>query len=302
MMRRHDEDGLQIADSPSLAQRTTLRLGGRAIAEVRVRDPAALERLADLLSRLGGRCGVLGQGSDIIAADGDLPLVLVRLAAPEEARLVENRGKSALLRVNAGMRLPALLARAAALGLAGLEGLCGIPGSVGGALAVNAGSFGVEFGSLTRSVGLFSPLWGMVERGAHDFAFGYRSCELRGHSGDFVIHAVTLELAWDDSQAIRARMREIFARKRRSQPVTAHSAGCVFKNPAPDMPAGRLLDEAGLRGMRLGGMAFSPAHANFLVNEGGGTFAQAMELIERARARVRERCGLELELEVRIWR
>ena len=141
----------------------------------------------------------------------------------------------------------------------------------------------------------------LVERPADAFAFGYRKCELRGHDGWFLVCAVTLELARGDKESIRSRMREIYQRKQQSQPVTAWSAGCVFKNPAPDAPAGRLIEEAGLRGTRLGGMAFSPVHANFLVNEGGGTFEQAMELIELAREKVRARSGHELELEVRLW-
>jgi UDP-N-acetylmuramate dehydrogenase len=297
----HDQEGLIIVDSPSLARRTTIRLGGEAVAEARVSEPAAFERLPDLVSRMGVRCGVIGEGSNIIAADGVLPLLLLSVAPTQAPRVIEDRGGSALLRVSAGMRLPALLACAAGLGLTGLEGLCGIPGSVGGALAANAGSFGVEFGSFARTVRLFSPLWGVTERGAEDFIFSYRSCVLRGHSEWFLAHSVTLELSKGDRQAIRARMRETYMRKLRNQPVTARSAGCVFKNPAPEAPAGRLLDEAGLRGMRLGGMVFSPVHANFLVNEGGGTFEQAMELIEKARDRVRARSGFELELEVRIW-
>ena len=96
-------------------------------------------------------------------------------------------------------------------------------------------------------------------------------------------------------------MRDVYAKKQQSQPVTAWSAGCVFKNPAPDAPAGRLLDEVGLRGFRLGGMAFSAMHANFLINEGNGTFAQAMELIDMAREKVSQRFGHALEMEVRLW-
>lgn len=295
------QDGLIIFDSPSLAERTTIRLGGEAIAEVRICGLSGLERLPGLLSRIGGRVCVMGEGSNIIARHGKLPLLLLSLALEEEPRIVEDRNGRVLLSVPASMRLPALLAYAAGLGLSGLESLCGIPGSVGGAVAMNAGSFGAEIGPLVRSIRLFSPLWGLAERKSEDFVFAYRSCEPCGHTGWFLVCAVTLELTRDDKDAIRARMRDVYARKQQSQPVTARSAGCVFKNPAPDAPAGRLLEEAGLRGKRLGGMAFSPVHANFLVNEGNGTFEQAMELIETAREKVRGRSGRELELEVRLW-
>ena len=141
----------------------------------------------------------------------------------------------------------------------------------------------------------------MVERKAEAFTFAYRKCELPDHPDWFLVCAVTLELAKGDRDAIRGRMRDFYSRKQQSQPVAAWSAGCVFKNPAADAPAGRLLEEAGLRGARLGGMVFSPMHANFLVNEGDGTFEQAWELIETAREKVRGRSGYDLELEVRLW-
>lgn len=295
------QDGFIILDSPSLAERTTIRLGGEAIAEVRISDLSGLERLPGLLARIGGRVRVMGEGSNIIARPGKLPLLLLSLAPVEGPRVIEDKGDSVLLHVPAGMRLPALLAHTAGLGLSGLEGLCGIPGSVGGAVAMNAGSFGAEIGSLTSSIQLFSPLWGLTEREAKDVTFSYRVCEPHGHGGWFLVCAVTLELAKGDKDDIRARMREVYARKQQSQPVTAWSAGCVFKNPASGAPAGRLLEEAGFRGKKAGGMAFSSVHANFLVNEGGGTFDQAMELIETAREKVRGRSGHELELEVRLW-
>ena len=295
------QDGFIILDSPSLAERTTIRLGGEAIAEVRVTELFGLERLPGLLSRIGGRVCVMGEGSNIIARHGKLPLLLLSLAPVEGPRVIEDQGDRVLLHVPAGMRLPALIAYTASLGLSGLESLCGIPGSVGGAVAMNAGSFGAEIGPLARTIQLFSPLWGLVERKAEDFSFRYRVCEPHGHSGWFLVCSVTLELAKGDKDAIRARMREVYTRKQQSQPVTAWSAGCVFKNPAPDAPAGRLLEEAGFRGKKLGGMTFSSVHANFLVNEGSGTFEQAMELIETAREAVRGRSGHKLELEVRLW-
>lgn len=296
-----NRDGVIILNSPSLSDRTTLRLGGTAIAEVRISDLNGLDQLPGLMSRIGGRIRVMGEGSNILARDGKLPLLLLSLAPVESPQIVEDLGDSVLLRAPAGMRLPALLPHTARLGLAGLEGLCGIPGNVGGAVAMNAGSFGVEMGSLVHSVQLFSPLWGLTERDGSAFSFGYRKCELLGHDEWFLICSVTLKLPKGDKEAIRARMRDVYAKKQQSQPVTAWSAGCVFKNPAPDAPAGRLLDEVGLRGFRLGGMAFSAMHANFLINEGNGTFAQAMELIDMAREKVSQRFGHALEMEVRLW-
>ena len=294
-------DGFIIVDSPSMADRTTIHLGGTALAEVRVSNVASLEKIPGLLSRIGGRICIMGEGSNIIAKEGKLPVVLVSLAPVEAPCVVEDKGGSVLLRVSAGMRLPALLAHTSTMGLSGLEGLCGIPGSVGGAVSMNAGSYGVETANLVRSVQLFSPLVGLAERDIDAFDIGYRKCSLRGHSGWFVISAVTFELTKGNKTHIRNAMREVYLKKQASQPVTAWSAGCAFKNPAPDAPAGKLLEEAGLRGMRIGNISFSSVHANFLVNEGNGTFEQAIDLIEMARDKVLKHSGHALELEVQIW-
>ena len=294
-------DGFILLDSPSLAERTTIRLGGEAIAEVRVSDVNCLERLPGFMSRIGGRVCLIGEGSNILARDGTLPILLLSLAPMDLPVIVEDRKDSVLLRAHAGMRLPSLLSHAAGLGLSGLEGLCGIPGSVGGAFFMNAGSFGVEMASLVRSVQLFSPVWGLTQRAVDVFDCSYRSCVLPGHPDWFLLCSVTMELAKGNKDVIRGRMRDVYRRKQQSQPIGAWSAGCVFKNPAPDAPAGRLIDEAGLKGASVGGMSFSQVHANFMLNDGGGTFEQAMELIELAREKVRASSGHELELEVQLW-
>ena len=294
-------DGFIIIDAPSLSERTTIRLGGNAIAEVRISSLDSLDVLPDLLDCLGGRISIVGEGSNIIAADGELPLLLLSLAQMDAPRVVKEEGDAVWLEADAGMRLPALLSHAAGLGLSGLEGLCGIPGNVGGALRMNAGSFGVEMSQLTCAVRLFSPLLGLVDRTAEEFTFGYRHCSLQGHPDWFLVCAVTLKLSKGDKNAIREKMRDIYQRKQQSQPVTAWSAGCVFKNPSPEAPAGRLLEEAGMRGMKLGGMSFSSVHANFLVNDGTGVFEEAAALINMARDKVRAASGHSLELEVKLW-
>ena len=293
--------GFSCQTAPSLAERTSIGLGGVALAELRPRGPGCLEKLPELAARIGGRIAPFGRGTDIIAAEGELPLVLVTQTGDWGARVIKESKNSALVRVQAGMRLPALLARASALSLSGLEGLCGIPGSVGGAVAMNAGSYGATLGERVRAVGLFSPRLGLVERSADDFAFAYRSFALRDHPDWFLVTEVTLELKKGDKGKIRAAMRATFADKQAGQPVRAKSAGCVFKNPAPGISAGRLLEEAGLKGLRLGRMRFSPLHANFLVNEGGGAFSEAMQLIELAKEKVKRHSGHDLELEVRLW-
>lgn len=291
-----------IGEGVRLAERTSIGLGGRVIAEVRLEDERGCEDLPELEKRLGGKLVFLGAGTNIIASDEDLPLVPVSLPRSGEAQTTGESGGAVLLRAPGGMPLPLLLARAASLGLGGLEGLAGIPGSVGGAAAMNAGSFGTEIGSFVRGVRLFSPHLGITELPGEDFRFSYRRCELSGHDGSFLILGLTLALPQKDGELVKAAMREVMARKKAAQPVTARSAGCVFKNPAPDAPAGRLLEEAGLKGSGMGGMRFSPLHANFLVNEGGGRAVDAFALIESAKEKVRALSGYDLETEVKIWR
>lgn len=285
-----------------LAGRTSIGLGGRVIAELKLEDERGCEALPGLEKTLGGKLLFLGAGTNIIAADHDLPLLLASLPRQVEPEITGEDGEKVFLRAAGGMPLPLLLARAASLGLSGLEGLAGVPGSVGGAVAMNAGSFGVAIGDLAWSVRLFSPRLGIVERPAGDFSFAYRHCSLAGHDGHFMVLAVTLALTRKNGDQAREAMRAVMIKKKAAQPVGAQSAGCVFKNPAPDVPAGRLLDEAGLKGKEMGGMRFSPLHANFLVNTGGGRAAEAFALIDMAREKVSRSHGFYLETEVKLWR
>ncbi|MCL1939085.1 MAG: UDP-N-acetylmuramate dehydrogenase [Desulfovibrionaceae bacterium] len=297
----HAAQGLAIREDPLLRERTSIRLGGPAIAEILVSGTQGLEHLPDMATRLGGRIEPFGAGTNIIARDEALPLLLVTRTPVYETCVTGEKEGRVLLKADAALKLPALLAKAASLGLGGLEGLTGIPGSVGGAVAMNAGSYGVSFGDLVHSVEVFSPVLGLRELAATDVTFSYRSCRLHNHEGWFLITGVTLAMSKSERNVIRERMREVYAGKRAGQPVTARSAGCVFKNPAPQEPAGRLLEQAGLKGMSRGGMRFSTVHANFLVNEGTGSSEQALELIELAKDRVYQKSGHRLETEVRLW-
>ena len=308
---------LTLAHDVLLKERTTLRLGGPALAEAVVSCEAGLEELARALPGLGasphmgGRPLALGAGSNLLAADGPHALVLVRAAnssAPEILPQAHGASHGAtLVRAGAGLRLPRLLGFCQRAGLAGLEGLTGVPGRIGGGVAMNAGSYGVELCALLSRVRIWTPEGGLVWREAKDCAFGYRHFDPQFKAGPqlrtgvndgfWLIWEAEFALRADEPSAIRKRMEENYAKKKATQPVTAKSAGCVFKNPE-GTSAGKLLDEAGLRGKRLGGMAFSTVHANFLVNEGGGTAAEALELLEYGRAMVFDRFSLNLETEV----
>ncbi len=288
---------LALTQHPDMSRLTTLRLGGNALALAVVRGADGLEELGRRLPGLGGKPFALGFGSNLLAAGGEAGLTLVQAANVSAPEFLPQDDSKTLVRVGAGFGLPRLLGLCQRAGLAGLEGLTGVPGRVGGAVAMNAGSYGVEMGQLIHRVRLWTPERGLFWREAAECGFGYRHFDAGTGSAFTLVWEVELLLASDAPAAIRQRMEEVYSKKKATQPVTAKSAGCVFKNPA-GASAGKLLDEAGMKGKRLGGMAFSPMHANFLVNEGGGTSAQALELMELGRAAVKRQFGVELQTEV----
>lgn len=291
---------MRVSPRPILAKRTTLKLGGPALGEVVVEHEDDLGALAGVLRDLGGEVFVLGRGSNVLAADHELNIVLLRLEMLDGPVILSDQEGLCQVRVAAGMPLPRLLGWLRARGLSGLEELTGIPGCVGGAVAMNAGSYGQDVGRVLQRVLVWSPVSGAVWRGPGQWRAGYRRFDVGGMGRPMVILAAELGLKRAARDEVAARMRRWHARKKNTQPVRAASAGCVFKNPAPDQPAGKLLEQVGLRGHRLGRMAFSEQHANFLVNLGGGRAEQAFELIMLAEQRVQERFGLVLETEVEV--
>ena len=285
--------------APFLAPRTTLRVGGTAIAELILERSEDLYLLPDKLKALGGTPLVLGAGSNILAQDGELPLVLIRPFFNDGPVIVGEHEGKVLVRAGAGVPMARLLRFCAVNGLSGLEGLVGIPGSVGGAVAMNAGSHGAETCKNIYNIQVF--INNNIERiNGTALQYGYRTLSISGKKNDFIVLEATFGLTVAERDGICNCMRHNFFKKKSKQPVTAWSAGCVFKNPTPEMSAGRLLDEAGFKGRQLGGMAFSTLHANFLINEGKGSATAALALLQEARQAVRQRFGIELEPEVRI--
>ncbi|WP_374291395.1 UDP-N-acetylmuramate dehydrogenase [Desulfovibrio desulfuricans] len=285
--------------APFLAPRTTLRVGGTAIAELVLEQREDVYLLPDKLKALGGTPLVLGAGSNILAQDGELPLVLIRPFFYDGPEIAGEADGKILVRAGAGVPMARLLRFCSVNGLSGLEGLVGIPGSVGGAVAMNAGSHGTETCKNIYSVQVV--INNTIERiSASALQYGYRTLSINGKKNDFIVLEATFGLTVAERDGICNCMRHNFFKKKSKQPVTAWSAGCVFKNPTPEMSAGRLLDEAGFKGRKLGGMAFSTLHANFLINEGKGSATAALALLQEAREAVRQRFGIALEPEVRI--
>lgn len=285
--------------APRLDRLTTLRLGGTAIAEIILENLDDAGLLPGRLKKLGGQPFFIGRGSNLLARDGELPLVLIRVNLGSPIQICGQRGGKIFVRVQAGTLLRDLLRFCLKNGLSGLEGLTGIPGSVGGAIAMNAGSFGTETASSIHALTVLGNE-GIKQLNHADLLPEYRNLKFVGTSGAPLVLEAIFALTHASKNVIFRRMNLNFFEKKSRQPLTAWSAGCAFKNPKNGKPAGVLLEMAGFRGKRLGGMAFSEIHANFLVNEGKGSSDAALELMNEARDIVYKNSGVKLEPEVRI--
>lgn len=278
-------------DEP-LARHTTLRVGGPADLYL---EPASEEDLAALLAYCLDRHRpffVLGRGSNLLVKDGGFRGVVLCLAHAHFSR-VEVTGQR--LRCGAGAKLKAAAVEAKRSGLAGLEFLEGIPGSIGGALRMNAGAMGGAMFDVVESVRLMSFDGKVREQAARELRTDYRCCPaLKTH---IALEAVLCSQPGSRA-AIEQRMNEYSRKRWKAQPA-APSAGCIFKNP-PTIPAGKLIDELGLKGTRVGGAVVSREHGNFIVNDGSATARDILELIEIIKQRARAGRGLELETEVEI--
>lgn len=281
-----------------LSERTTLKMGGEAACEVTVRAEEDFHELGNFLMTETLRPFVIGKGSNLLATGDVSDVALIRVESPSIPQRVEQTERGLVFRARAGLKLPAVLGWSQKAGLTGMENLTGIPGTVGGAVAMNAGSYGTEMKDVVTRVRLWTPTEGLEWVDAEDCTWGYRHFT-PGKACRCLIWEVEMALKGDSSSAVRKRMKKVIERKKATQPVTAKTAGCVFKNPEGDS-AGRLLDEAGFRGRRLGGCGFSKMHANFLENLGGGTADEALELMNAAKEAVAEQFGVTLETEVII--
>ena len=287
--------------NPSLSAITTLGLGGTCSLELTVSSRDDLAAMDDRIRELGLPVYVVGRGSNIFGLDGSHEAVLVRPAFTDGPAGLgdETADGGVLVSCGAGISLPVLLAFLREKGLSGMEGLVGIPGTVGGAVAMNAGSFGTSTAESLDSVEIWSG--GRLVRLTPDACeTGYRHFRPRGLAGSFLVVSAVFRLSRSTSQDVAAGMQHNFQMKKSRQPITARSAGCVFRNPACGVSAGALLERAGFRGRRKGSVALSEQHANFLVNLGGGTSSEALALLEEARTAVRAMAGVELDFEVRF--
>ncbi len=280
-----------IRQRVSLAPHTHIRVGGPAefFLEPATEDGAAL--VVKVTQELELPLYLLGGGSNLVVADEGVEGVVLSLHKLN--RLVRDRNR---VTAGAGIPLPLLIRSTKDIGLKGLEFLIGIPAHVGGAVAMNAGTHDAETFDRLVSLTLINPA-GDIEVWDRDKMHPeYRNGGLR----DRVVLRATWELEEDDPDQIFQRLEASLKRRNATQPVTQKSVGCVFTNPDGDS-AGRLIEEAGCKLMRRGALAVSARHANYFVNEGGGTCQDFLELMADVQKRVEDKFGVRLEPEVKVW-
>jgi len=286
--------GVEIRPGIALKDLTSLAIGGTT-DELLIRRYDTLPDVMKVLKDEGIPHKFLGGGTNVLIADGELPWVMLHLPPAHPGVRIE--GNAAF--VDAAADLGGTVTFCAKHDLGGMEGLIGVPGSIGGALRMNAGAYGTQIGSYVREVELYRAATGLNEilRG-DDIRFDYRHTSFA--PGDVMLR-VKLELPPKPYKDIVAGIRVCNEKRRASQPLNQKSAGCIFKNP-PGASAGRMIDELGLKGLRVGDAMVSDRHANFFVNSGQATCAEMLRLIDDVRARVHEKFGVELENEVIIWK
>src|ERR1044071_5087959 len=288
--------GVRAERGRRFAELTSLRVGG---AIDWVISPQTEEQAAATvyeLEKAGIPWRALGSGSNVLADDRDHHYVVVSLKGLKgEAHFDGER-----VSVSAGYSLPRLCIDAGRRGLSGIEGLGGIPGTVGGALWMNAGAYEHEIGTVTETVRVARE-GHVVEVPGNSITWNYRHTSFA--EGELLLGA-TLQLKTDDPEAIKARMDDAKARRLATQPHGSRSAGCFFKNPpASAVGTGKMIDELGMKGTRRGSAIVSPVHANFIVTEGENARAEdALALAEEIRERVKREQGIHLEYEVELWR
>lgn len=286
--------GLEMHENEPMSAHCSFRIGGPARLMACPASGAEAAALLRLLREADAPVELMGKGTNLLVADEGLDAVVVRLGeAISEAELLPGDR----VRAGAGISLAKLAVFAAEAGLSGLEFAHGIPGSLGGAVFMNAGAYGGEMKDVLESAEIALPDGTLREAPAEELELSYRHSALEGSGA--LVTAATVKLTPAEPEAIRARMRELMEKRRASQPLDMPSAGSTFKRPVGGYAAA-LIDQAGLKGFAIGGAQVSEKHAGFVINRGGATFDDVLRLMEHIQKTVLEKSGVRLEPEVRI--
>ncbi len=301
-----DRFGEQVRWDESLAGHTSFRVGGPAEAYVSVTDAAALRELVRKCSEAGVAYFILAGGTNLLVKDGGLNGVVidVKKGLKEITRLASSEKGAVQVAAGAGVNLQAMCRYAIKNGLAGLNFALGIPGTVGGAVVMNAGTAQGVMADVIVSLKFLTAEGRFLTRSKDQLEFDYRGMTRPELADDYhrplVIVEAVLSLSRSDSETVRREADAILKERLQLQPTSAWSAGCFFKNPPGGESAGKLIERAGLKGQTVGGAAVSERHANFIVNTGQARAADILALMEIVRTKVADTFGVELEPEVKI--
>ena len=288
-------DGLEeiVETDYPLAKRTWYGLGGAADYFIR---PKTVKQLKDVVRRCSKNnipIYVMGFGSNLLISDEGLHGAVIKLEAEQFAQ-IEFDGEE--VTAWAGAELSKLVLTCVEKGLSGVEALTGIPGSVGGAVKMNAGGNFGDFGSAVETVTLMDTEGNIFKKSKPELVFDYRRTNI---TAKFILSA-KLKLNESDPEQIMRTVKEIWIYKKNNQPLNTKNSGCIFKNPQGGS-AGALIDRAGMKGLKIGGAVVSEKHANFIIAEKGCTSSDVIKLIETIQQKIKEQFDIELELEVEIW-
>jgi len=276
-----------------MSRHTSFRIGGPADAFFIPRDAHELKRALQMAQEMGISVTVIGNGSNLLVRDGGIRGLVIKLSGTlDYVHVLGN-----ILRAGAGVLLSTLVHVAVEAGLTGLEFTTGIPGTLGGALSMNAGTFDGEMKDVTSQVRVLTMMGEEIELKGEELDFGYRHSALKDKN--LVAVEATLALAPGDKEASLARIAELHRLRRERQPIALPSAGSVFKRP-PGRFAGQMIEQAGLKGYRIGDAEVSALHAGFIVNVGNAAARDVLDLIFHVQSKVCEQSGIWLEPEVRI--
>ncbi len=276
-----------------LAPLTWLKLGGPAQYFLEPRSPNELVAVIRCCHENNIPVHLLGGGSNVLIRDDGVSGAVLHLSHEAfSAIAIEGRKVHA----GAGALLSNVISQSVKAGLAGLENLTGIPGTIGGALKGNAGGRGGDIGQFVHSVRVVTLKGEIFTRTDDELSFNYRTSSIN----ELAILDASFLLTPDEPDEITRRMRTLWIMKKATQPLSFQSAGCIFKNPR-GLSAGALIEQAGLKGTKVGKASISDRHANFIVTEEEATFEDVHRLINLAKSRVTEQFGVELELEIQVW-
>ena len=279
----------------AMSEHTTFRIGGKADAVCFVQKLGELQELFSYINKENIPYLVVGGGSNLLVRDGGFKGVVI-IMREHLASIEKNEKNEQILVAGGGLPLSNLVRYCSQRGLGGLEFLAGIPGTVGGAVIMNAGAFGQDMGAVLQSVEMVSPQGELISRDGSDLVFSYRASSIQ--EGTIVVSA-SLRCTRETPQIVSKRVADYLVKRKTTQPLEYPSAGSVFRNPPGDY-AGRLIEKTGLKGKKIGGAMISPKHANYIVNTGGARAEDVLALMEMAKERVKKETGIELKPEIRV--